>query len=204
MTNDFPLRSWSSENCVSFRKTAEEWGGLSNMAGGYPIRINEKDWLTSEALYQALRFPANPEIQTEIFIQKSPMAAKMKSKPFRLTHGRRDWDLVRIEIMYWCLQMKLHANQSSFGNLLLATTSFDIIEESHQDTFWGAKKDDEGRFYGKNVLGCLLMQLRKTVEQDSERTSYASPVFEHCLLFGQRISSVSTQIEPSQNRLFES
>ena len=204
MTNDFPLRSWSSENCVSFRKTAEEWGGLSNMAGGYPIRINEKDWLTSEALYQALRFPANPEIQTEIFIQKSPMAAKMKSKPFRLTHGRRDWDLVRSEIMYWCLQMKLHANQSSFGNLLLATTSFDIIEESPQDTFWGAKKDDEGRFYGKNVLGCLLMQLRKTVEQDSERTSYASPVFEHCLLFGQRISSVSTQIEPSQNRLFES
>ena len=174
------------------------------MAGGYPIRINEKDWLTSEALYQALRFPANPEIQTEIFIQKSPMAAKMKSKPFRLTHGRRDWDLVRIEIMYWCLQMKLHANQSSFGNLLLATTSFDIIEESHQDTFWGAKKDDKGRFYGKNVLGSLLMQLRKTVEQDSETTSHASPVFEHCLLFGQKISSVSTHIEPSQNHLFES
>ena len=41
------------EECVTFRKTREEYGGLSNMASGYPIYIGKKKILTSEALYQA-------------------------------------------------------------------------------------------------------------------------------------------------------
>ena len=64
------------EECAAFRRTHEKYGGLSNMAGGYPIYIKDKYIRTSEALYQACRFPDHPQLQEEIIAQKSPMTAK--------------------------------------------------------------------------------------------------------------------------------
>jgi hypothetical protein len=36
--------------CVVFRKTNERWGGLSNMAAGFPLWVNGIDIRTSEAI----------------------------------------------------------------------------------------------------------------------------------------------------------
>jgi predicted NAD-dependent protein-ADP-ribosyltransferase YbiA (DUF1768 family) len=78
-----------------FSKTKEAFGGLSNMAAGFPIRVNGVRILTSEALYQASRFPHLPDVQRLIIEQLSPMTTKMKSKPYR-KDSRPDWDRVRI------------------------------------------------------------------------------------------------------------
>lgn len=59
------------ENCATFFKVTEEFGGLSNMAGGYPLVINGITVFSSEALYQACRFPHQPEWQREIISQQS-------------------------------------------------------------------------------------------------------------------------------------
>ena len=151
-------------NCsVVFLKTNEPFGGLSNMAGGYPLRVAGKRILTSEALYQACRFPHRPDIQSLIIEQKSPMAAKMKSKPHR-HDSRLDWERVRIKIMRWCLQVKLAQNWRTFSELLLETGERPIVEESWRDVFWGAKATDCGTLVGMNVLGRLLMELRENVK----------------------------------------
>ena len=86
-TSGKELREYKRSEVVHFRKTDEEFGGLSNMAPGYPLRINGTLIFTSEALYQACRFPHRPEVQRLIISQTSPMTAKMKSKPVGL--GRR-------------------------------------------------------------------------------------------------------------------
>src|SRR5689334_15314566 len=93
-------------DCVVFRKTREEWGGLSNMAAGFPLRVNDVPILTSEALYQACRFPHLPEVQQLILDQKSPMAAKMVGKPYR-KQSRLDWNRVNVDMMRWSLRVKL-------------------------------------------------------------------------------------------------
>ena len=148
-------------------KTKEQFGGLSNMAGGFPICVNDIHIKTTEALYQACRFPNMPMIQFEIIAQNSPMTAKMKSKPYR-QNTRLDWDEVRVEIMRWCLQVKLAQNWDTFSKLLLETGDRPIVEQSRKDAFWGAKVVDDHTLVGMNLLGRLLMELRETIKSEEQ------------------------------------
>jgi ribA/ribD-fused uncharacterized protein len=161
--NGLELRTYDRQNCITFRKTAEKFGGLSNMAGGYPLFVNGIRILTSEALYQACRFPRMPDVQRLIIAERSPMTAKMRSKPYR-DGSRVDWDSVRTKIMRWCLNVKLIQNWEKFSSLLLETENKPIVEDSRKDDFWGAKPVDEETLIGINVLGRLLMQLREDVK----------------------------------------
>lgn len=152
------IRHYPVKECIAFRKTTEPYGGLSNMAPKYPIIICGVKVLTSEALYQACRFPGMPEIQRIIIEQRSPMTAKDISRKYnQLT--RPDWENRRVQIMRWALNGKLLYNWKTFGELLDSTGEKYIVEDSPKDTFWGAAKD--GSMYsGVNALGRLLMQLR--------------------------------------------
>lgn len=163
------LRTYVRSEIVVVYKTKEDFGGLSNMASGYPMQINGIRILTTEALYQACRFPHLPEIQREIIGQYSPMTAKMKSKPYR-KDSRPDWDDVRYKVMRWCLRVKLAQNYEEFGRLLLATHDRPIVEQSYKDDYWGAKLADEvgDTLIGQNVLGRLLMELREKLKDDTE------------------------------------
>lgn len=182
-------RTYSRKDSVVFLKTDEPFGGLSNMAGGYPIRVNGVRILTSEALYQACRFPHLPDVQKLIIGQISPMTAKMRSKPYR-KDSRPDWDQVRVRIMRWSLRMKLANNWNAFSTLLLKTGERPIVEESRKDDFWGAKVVDDGdTLVGMNVLGRLLMELREQVKQQGRDAALdiAPPDIPQFLLFGQAI-----------------
>lgn len=166
MTDNF--RKYNRAEEVVVFKTKESFGGLSNMASGYPLQVNGVRILTSEALYQASRFPHLPEVQREIIGQHSPMTAKMKSKPYR-KDSRQDWDEVRFKVMRWCLRVKLAQHYEEFGRLLLATRDRPIVEQSRKDFYWGAKiSNDEGMLVGQNVLGRLLMELRELLKADTE------------------------------------
>lgn len=153
-------RTYHRNECAVFLRTAEQFGGLSNMAGGYSLSVNGIRVLTSEALYQACRFPHLPDVQKLIIGQTSPMAAKMKSKPYR-KDSRSDWDAVRINVMRWCLRVKLVQHWEKFGDLLLSTGNKPIVEESYRDPFWGAKPVDSETLSGMNILGRLLVELRE-------------------------------------------
>ena len=146
-------------------KTREKFGGLSNMAAGFPLQINGVSIRTSEALYQACRFPFHPHIQREIVLQRSPMSAKMKSKPYRREYSRSDWSRVRVNVMRWSLRVKLVQNWDKFSALLLETGDRPIVEESRKDAFWGAKRLDDNTLEGANILGRLLVELRDEVKE---------------------------------------
>ena len=191
-------RTYSRKDCVVFCKTDEPFGGLSNMAGGYPIRVNGVRILTSEALYQACRFPHLPDVQKLIIGQISPMTAKRRSKPYR-NDSRPDWDQVRVRIMRWSLRMKLANNWNAFSALLLKTGERPIVEESRKDDFWGAKVVDDGdTLVGMNVLGRLLMELREQVKQQGRDAALdiAPPNIPQFLLFGQAIEVTVGQPTP--------
>jgi type I restriction enzyme S subunit len=156
------VRTYNRHQSVVFWKTDEPFGGLSNMAGGFPLKVNGIPIRTSEALYQACRFPYQPDLQRLIIEQASPMTAKMKSKPYR-RNSRPDWDQVRVEIMRWCLRVKLVQNWEKFSALLLETDRHPIVEQLRKDDFWGAKAVDDQTLVGVNALGRLLMELREEV-----------------------------------------
>ena len=197
----FASPAWLSEDgvrhlgCVGFRKTNEYWGGLSNMAGRYPLHVNGRTIFSAEALYQACRFPDQPNWQDEILCQRSPMAAKMSAKKDgrRESHSRADWDHIRVDIMRWVLRVKLALHYDRFGELLRLSGDRMIVEISHKDRFWGAVAEADGTLRGRNQLGRLLMELRQLLLASVSREEltvvypFGAPNF---LLRGQPIETV--------------
>ncbi len=199
MKTDTQTRTYKRSECAVFSKTKEAFGGLSNMAAGFPLRVNGVRILTSEALYQACRFPHRPEVQRIIIGEASPMTAKMKSKPYR-KDSRPDWDRVRVKVMRWCLRVKLAQNWNEFSRLLLATRERSIVEESRKDDFWGAKVMGDETLVGMNVLGRLLMELREEIKQgDRERLSRVEPLdISDFRLYGEQISAIEVRLAKSE------
>ena len=151
---------YKDSSCV-FKKNNDEYGGLSNMATLFPLKVNGLSIKTSEALYQACRFPHLPEVQRKILEEKSPMIVKMISNANK-KNSRSDWEIVRLKVMKWCISIKLAQNFISFGTLLHTTGLKNIVENSAKDNFWGAIPNEDGTiFTGKNALGRLLMDLRQ-------------------------------------------
>ena len=188
---DNKLRTYHRADSAVFLKTKEKYGGLSNMAGGFPLVVNDINIRTSEALYQACRFPHMPEIQRLIIEQRSPMTAKMKGKPHR-QNSRPDWNAVRVKVMRWCLQVKLAQNWDKFSELLLETANLPIVEQSRRDDFWGAKPVDKDTLIGVNALGRLLMELRERVKHDERKLLlHVEPLpIDDFLLYGRQIKVV--------------
>lgn len=195
---------YSQDEVVVFNKTKEKWGELSNMVAGFPLVVAGEEWLTTEALYQACRFPTLPEVQRIILKESSPMAAKMKSKPYR-KETRTDWDSARVQVMQWVLRVKLAQNYSKFSRVLKETDTHTIVERSHKDRFWGAVLGDDGILRGQNILGKLLMELRDLLNnQNIEILLHVDPPdLANFLILGQVIGSVSSKDRPIfSGRLF--
>jgi len=193
------LRIYNKNDSIVFRKTKEVYGGLSNMSAGYPVCVNDVSIRTIEALYQACRYPSLPQIQKKIIEQKSPMTAKMVGKPYRKS-TRSDWNKIRVEVMRWCLRIKLAQNWNTFGVLLKSTAEKPIVEESNRDQFWGAKSVDD-TLVGMNILGCLLMDLREEHKKLISATEYTVETLgiEEFYLYGKHIESFKTKISSNNN-----
>lgn len=199
------LRTYQREECVVFHTTRERFGGLSNMAAGFPLHVNDVHFRTSETLYQVCRFPHRPDVQQYIINEPSPMIAKRKSKPYR-DETRPDWNLVRHKIMRWSLRVKLAQHYVDFGELLLSTGDRHIVEQSSKDNFWGAFVKPNGVLVGQNVLGRLLMELRERLQSDTKQSlKVVEPLaLDDFFLLGKPIEIVDATLrhtELVQNRL---
>ena len=121
------------------------------------------------------------------------MTAKMKSKKYR-DRTREDWDDIRVNVMRWCLRIKLQNNWERFGHVLERTGERSIVEESTKDEFWGAKPREDGLLIGMNVLGRLLMELRNQFREIEEGRAkeLKYPMIPRLFLFGKPME-VSTR-----------
>lgn len=135
------------------------------MAPGFPLVVSETTVRTSEAFYQALKFPELPWIQELILAEKSPMSAKMVAKRYA-KQERPDWMDVRVEAMRLALVYKYLQNPG-FQELLGQSkpSGWPIVELSVKDDFWGAKPAGEKYLVGHNTLGVLLTNLRDNLSE---------------------------------------
>ncbi len=146
---------------ISFQKNTDPYGWLGNMSA-FPIQYHGKNWKTSEALFQALRF-SDEQIQEEIRTQTSPMAAKMKSKKHKNHMVVQPQSPIDIDNMRLCLKLKFEQHLP-LKVRLIRTDGHILIEDvgkrnKPNDLFWGMKDTPNG-WIGKNQLGILLMELR--------------------------------------------
>ena len=151
-------RRYKPDRVCGFRFTRAVWGELSNF-WPLPAPIDAGPWgfRTSEALYQAAKFPHLPDIQERIARAPTPRAAKTigRSHPIQ-----PDWNAQRVNAMRWVLRMKYESNAPTIHEVLARTGERPIVEVSAHDPFWGARPVGEC-YLGRNALGRLWMELRQ-------------------------------------------
>lgn len=149
-------RSRAKSDVVFFCKVREPFGNLSNMANT-PFEVNGVRWASSEAYYQAMRFPHLPDLQEQIRKQSNGYTAKVLAHENKhLT--RPDWEEVKHHAMAHAITMKL--TNETFREDLIAAKGKDIVELSMKDPHWGAQPKGD-RLVGQDVLGSLLTQLNE-------------------------------------------
>lgn len=186
------IRNYNSKEAIVFRKTTEAFGGLSNMASGYALYVNEIIIPSSEHLYQAMRYPTNPEIQFEIISQDNAMKAKMISNKYKAAYSRPDWEKNQIKIMRWVLELKLAQNWDKFSSILQETQNKSIVEYATDNKIWGAKPSNNNELVGVNALGRLLMELREKYVFNQDKRLYCvnPPNVPAFLLYNQYVDVV--------------
>ena len=145
-------------------KVKDEGGCWGNMAP-FPIEFNGEVWLTSEALFQAMRFD-DEKIKQEIRNEKSPMGAKMKAKKYQASMVVEPTSEKDIDNMRLCLKLKIEQHPELKQKLVDSGDTF-IVEDCTRrqrgsGLFWGAALVD-GEWKGQNQLGKLWIELRATL-----------------------------------------
>lgn len=148
---------------VLIRKVKEPFGWLGNMSP-HPVEWQGKEYRTSEALFQAMRFDDEDVIEA-IRKEKSPMAAKMVAKKHRAQMTVEPMSEADLDNMRICLRLKVEQHPE-LREQLLATGEDQIVEDCSKrkrgtGLFWGAALDGTD-WVGKNQLGRLWMEIRET------------------------------------------
>jgi ribA/ribD-fused uncharacterized protein len=153
------MRIYAENDCAFFYRTKDRFGELSNMHGDFPIFYENRQWKSSEALYQALRYPGREDIHAQINAQSNAIMAKRKAYEFiKLT--RPDWQEIKVPLMEMVLRLKCDQHPVKIDTVLDMTYDMDIVEKSNRDGYWGARPDGNGNLVGENVLGLLWMLMR--------------------------------------------
>lgn len=146
-----------------------------------------------EVLYNMVRMDsveAHNWLKDNLFQQRVDARKKQEYKAkFRTSH-RQDWKRIQTEWMKYCLNLKYRDN-ALFRKDLLSTDKLPVEDATAtsyaSNLFWGARLVEVGGrkyYFGCNVLGKLLMQLRET----KGKLPYTLPEDLH--LFGKPILSI--------------
>jgi ribA/ribD-fused uncharacterized protein len=168
------MKKYEISECCVFNKVKEQWGKFSNMGNDHGVVVNGVRIRNTEALYQACRFPDYPDIQKEIIETHSGMGAKMCSRKYRTNHTRADWDEVRLDVMRYCVELKLYQNWGHLKPLLIETGDRQIVERSHKDQYWGTTfvKNDNKFVEGENVLGEIWNDIKRDLDKYKVRPTH--------------------------------
>ena len=128
---------------------------LSNF---YPTKIEYEglQYNSTEAAYQSAK-----TLDKQLRLKFTNIIASKAKKLGRQLNLRKDWEQVKVDIMYELL-IKKFSNESLKQQLL--STGDKYLEETNYwgDTFWGVSKNK-----GNNILGKLLMKVRGEINNVS-------------------------------------
>ena len=161
------IERYPAEQTIGFTSTAAEWGIFSNFAKT-PMVVNSIEFACVEQLFHYIRL--NNETERAEYLKLTPnMGLKMKAKAFEKRNVERaDWREIAVDVMRFCLNHK-YANSEAFRKELERSKGKYIVEDESnrkkKPDSWGAVLDTAtNEFYGKNIMGRLLMELREKGE----------------------------------------
>lgn len=158
------IERYPAERTIGFTTTTAEWGIFSNFAKT-PMVVNGIEFACVEQLFHYIRL--NNEAERAEYLQLTPnMGLKMKAKAFaKRGVERADWREIAVDVMRFCLNHKYQSSAKFREALANSGNQYIIEDESNRKKWpdsWGAVLDTAtGEYYGKNIMGRLLMELRE-------------------------------------------
>lgn len=144
-----------------------EYRWLSNFYDS-PIKIGHLEYTSVEHCYQCSK-AINAYDYNIIYNTDSPAKAKKIANTIEL---RKDWELVKLSIMFQAVLCKFLQNEE-LRTKLIATGNVTLIEgNTWGDTFWGVC---DGK--GKNWLGRILMIVRSFIHDKNYMDSVKHDIF---------------------------
>ena len=169
------IERYPAEQTIGFTSTAAEWGSLSKFAKT-PMVVNDIEFACVEQLFHYIRL--NNEAERAEFLKLVPnMGLKMKAKTFaKRGVERADWRGIAVDVMRFCLNQKYQSSEEFRKALLDSGSKYIVEDESNRKKkpdSWGAVFDvDTNEYYGKNIMGRLLMELRENGELSYEQFTF--------------------------------
>lgn len=126
---------------------------LSNM---YPVGVtldNGEFYPSAEHAFQAMKTLDDKE-RIAVSLCRSPEEAREAGRQLEL---RPDWEFIKNDVMYNILRSKF--DDAELAQMLKDTGSEELVEgNTWGDTYWGVCNGS-----GQNVLGNILMRIRKEI-----------------------------------------
>ena len=159
------IERYPANETAAFVGTKDAWGIFSNFAKT-PMVVNGIEFACVEQLFHYIRL--NDEAEREAYL-KIPLGLKLKiaAKKFAARGVQRsNWRSMAVDVMSFCLNQKY--NQSdAFRQELQRSAGMYIVENvsnrrKRKLDPWGAIYDETtNEYYGQNIMGRLLMELRE-------------------------------------------
>ncbi len=136
-----------------------EYAFLSNFYDS-PIFYESITYPTNEHFFQAMK-TLDIETRKAIAAAPTPGAAKRMGRHVSL---RPDWERVKVDVMRTGLMLKF--TDAELAEKLLATGDEELVEGNwwHDNTWGNCHCTECSRKGGRNLLGMLLMELRKELQ----------------------------------------
>jgi ribA/ribD-fused uncharacterized protein len=163
------VQRYPAEQTIGFTSTTAEWGIFSNFAKT-PMLVNGIEFACVEQLFHYIRL--NNEHERTEYLKLTPnMGLKMKAKAFaKRGVERADWREIAVDVMRFCLNHKYASSEALRKELERSKGKYIVEDESNRKNrpdSWGAVLDTAtNEFYGKNIMGRLLMELREKRQLD--------------------------------------
>jgi|GEM_PF-86358 len=161
------VEHYDDESVVHFYSLNQPYGEFSNFAR-YPIVLEGKVWPTTEHYFQAKKF-AGTAYEERVRHAAGPREAADLGRD-RTLPLRSDWEQVKDQVMLTALRAKF-SQHDYLSDLLLSTSEASLVEHTSHDSYWG----DGGDGSGRNMLGKLLVQVRKELRENKFPAFWTSP-----------------------------
>eukprot|EP01059_Diplonema_ambulator_P003742 TRINITY_DN13451_c0_g1_i1.p1 TRINITY_DN13451_c0_g1~~TRINITY_DN13451_c0_g1_i1.p1 ORF type:complete len:186 (+),score=42.78 TRINITY_DN13451_c0_g1_i1:40-558(+) len=152
-----------------FYSTRGVHGCFSNFSS-HPVVIDGRRYATTEHYFQAMKFVGSPVDMEAVADAPSPKLAAQMGRD-RKRPLRKDWELVKDDVMRTALEAKF-SQHASCRETLLGTQGLFLVEHTANDKYWADGGDQEWdlstpeRNIGRNMLGILLTELRDRIQAE--------------------------------------
>lgn len=154
-----------SRAVVKFHDVNDMTYGALSMLSPHPIRVRHVNYPSVHHFFLCERFKGTG-IEEEIRAATSLWEVDRQVRRGEASGLQRDdWDRVKADVMLLANYYKFKQNPHAF-EVLMSTGQKPLIDHTPSDSYWGDGADGKG----KNLLGVILMAVRKRIAHEDAKT----------------------------------